>query len=308
MLWSVAICDLLFKIDELLAKGDTAAAAIDKRIKEMRLASPNSPEWEGVLVAEISKSTMLIDGIELENLRFLQRHRNVSAHPVLNPTYELFAPSRETARAHIRNVLESVLCKPALMSKKVFDAFVEDLEQLQTVLPDVNFGLDNDDALRRYLDSKYFSRLPQAAMDAIFRSLWRVTFKSADVRSETNRLINLRALLLMFRKNALSLSKRITDDVSYFSDIGTGDSNLMHLLLLLTFEPQLYRMLSDTAKVPLDAFADKSEEMRVLGVFRYPALVDDINAMSARRAADPLGTSSVLIHLQLCTALPKTMG
>jgi hypothetical protein len=81
--------------------------------------------------------TQLLEAGDFANLEALQKHRHLSAHPVLSASEVLFEPNRETARADIRNTLEGVLTKPAIMMKKVFDAFVEDLEANAAVLPDI---------------------------------------------------------------------------------------------------------------------------------------------------------------------------
>ena len=58
-----------------------------------------------------------------------------------------------------------VLTKPALMSKRIFDAFTEDLERLATVMPISSDPEDSD--LRRYLDATYFHRLSAPVAEAI---------------------------------------------------------------------------------------------------------------------------------------------
>jgi hypothetical protein len=152
MLWSVVVCDLLFKLDHLAnanAYADPTAKSILKDIEKLRLQNPKSPDWEWTLVEEIVKRTQLLESSDEVNLKTLQDHRHLSAHPVLTSTEVLFSPSREVVRAHVRNTLEGVLIKPAMFSKKVFDALTEDLETNEAVLPDEN-------SLERYLGAKYF--------------------------------------------------------------------------------------------------------------------------------------------------------
>ena len=50
------------------------------------------------------------------------------------------------------------------MTRKAFDAFVEDLEATGPLLPDKT-------SLQRYLEGKYFPHLLPAVEDSIFRSL-----------------------------------------------------------------------------------------------------------------------------------------
>ncbi len=56
MLWSVVVCDLLFKLDELsTAYGDAIAQSILKDIEKLRISNPKSPDWEWALVEQINK-------------------------------------------------------------------------------------------------------------------------------------------------------------------------------------------------------------------------------------------------------------
>src|SRR5262249_45281622 len=54
MLWSVVVCDLLFKMEFLsTTHGDKTAATILTEIEALRLKNLNSPEWERELVEKI---------------------------------------------------------------------------------------------------------------------------------------------------------------------------------------------------------------------------------------------------------------
>src|SRR5688572_11221210 len=73
MLWSVVVCDLLFKLDQLSsAFGDATAKRILGEIESLRIKSPRSPDWEAALVEAVAKHTCLLDAAELSNLRNLQ--------------------------------------------------------------------------------------------------------------------------------------------------------------------------------------------------------------------------------------------
>jgi len=181
MLWSVVVTDILFKLDQLAtAYGDASAQAILTEIGETRKNNPKSPEWEAELVNKVASRTDLLDHAEHSFLQSLQAHRHLSAHPVMTGGDALFSPNKETARAHIRNVLEGVLTKPPIMSRKVFDTFIEDVEQVGRLNP-------GPDGLRKFLEAKYFRHFSVTTFAQILKSLWRVTFKSSDPRADANR-------------------------------------------------------------------------------------------------------------------------
>ena len=71
MLWSVAICDILFKLAEHY--DDAVAKEILDEIESARSANDKSTEWEWKLVEEIKKRTQLLERGDLANLEWLQK-------------------------------------------------------------------------------------------------------------------------------------------------------------------------------------------------------------------------------------------
>src|SRR5947209_14202956 len=62
MLWSVVVCDLLFKLDFLKnTYGDAIAQAILNEIDALRQKNPKSPDWEWELVKKVKDRTHLLD-------------------------------------------------------------------------------------------------------------------------------------------------------------------------------------------------------------------------------------------------------
>jgi len=220
MLWSVVVTDILFKLDQLAtAYGDATAQAILTEIGDTRKNNPKSPEWEAELVNKVASRTDLLDHAEHSFLQSLQAHRHLSAHPVMTGGDALFSPNKETARAHIRNVLDGVLTKPPIMSRKVFDTFIEDVEQVGRLNP-------GPDGLRKFLEAKYFRHFSAATFAHILKSLWRVTFKSSDPRADANRAINAQALGVVFSNRRPELTELIRTERDWFSDVSFLDAHL----------------------------------------------------------------------------------
>lgn len=281
MLWSVVVCDLLFKLEDLDGRADPSAQAILRAVDVKKKASPTSPEWELLLVDQVKDRTHLLDTAEHQSMIALQKVRHLSAHPVLTGTYNLYSPNRETVRAHIRNALEAVLMKPALMSKKIFDAFTEDLERLAKVIV---YGDDPEDPdLRRYLDATYFQRLSPAVAESLFRSLWKLAFKTQDARCEANRAINFRALRLLYRKHAALFLARARSDPGYYSDVALSGTPLRALVRFLVGAPEFYGLLTDAARVPLQKHLEGDEDQRGIAWFVARNLATHIDDMARRR-------------------------
>ena len=252
MLWSVVVTDLLFKLEQLQnGYADTTAGAILTEIGDIRKNNPKSPEWETELVNKVASRTDLLDSGELSFLQSLQAHRHLSAHPVLTSTDALFSPNKETTRAHIRNVLDGVLTKPPIMSRRVFDTFIEDVEQV------ANLGLGPSEMIK-YLDAKYFRHFSSATFAHIFKSLWRVTFKSTDARCEANRNINAQTLAVVFAKQRGELILLISAERDWFSDVSFEDSPLRVMTAFFRSHPNVFPLLTDAVKTPIQNFASSS--------------------------------------------------
>jgi len=252
MLWSVVITDILFKLDQLAnLYSDTAAQAILATVSTFQASNPRSPEWELTLVREVHSKTELIDAAELIQLEQLQQLRHLSAHPVLTQVDLLYRPNREAVRAHIRNSLDAVLTKPPILGRKVFDHFMKDIAQLSQQSPDYS-------QISSYIESKYLRQLTIPTIERIFRGLWRVTFKAADTLAEENREINEQVLEVLFAKCPTYLGSQISESPDYFSEISAAASTLQAISAFLRRNPQVYRLLSPAAAVPIAGYAKNS--------------------------------------------------
>jgi hypothetical protein len=200
-----------------------------------------------------------------------------SAHPILSASEVLFEPNKETARAHIRNTLEGVLTKPAIMTKKVFDAFVEDLEANAVVLPDKL-------SLTKYLSAKYFSHLVPVVEQAIFRSLWRLVFRSDDGRCETNRAINFRALAILYELRKDHLKTLVGGDRDYFSEVGLQGARFDYFMRFIGTHPELFPLLTDAAKTPLEGSAKASVSNFARAWFLSPDVNSHLDTVRKRIA------------------------
>ena len=134
MLWSVVVCDILYKLQHLVnLHNDPKVIDILNKIQNIQESNPKSSEWEMKLIEESWRNTELINNIEYANLEYLQTQRHLSAHPVLRHDSELHSPSKETVRALLRNSLEDVLIKPPFYANKIFDELVLDIANNSSV-------------------------------------------------------------------------------------------------------------------------------------------------------------------------------
>lgn len=245
MLWSVIICDLIYKLQYLRdVDNDSVAKDIFTEIENKQKNNPNSPEWEILLLKIVKERTELLDTADFTNLTNIQDIRHLSAHPVLSNVDLLFNPHKEQVRSFIRIALESVLTKPPVFLKKVVDEFVIDVASKKDILPD-------DISLKRYLESKYFRRLRPTTENHLFRALWKFVFRLENDDANENRSINYRCLKLIFIRRVNELKILIREHKDFFSNLGS-EISLEYLLDFLADYPDVYELLEDSARILIE--------------------------------------------------------
>lgn len=275
MLWSVVITDIMLKLEQLSAAySDPTATAILSDVEKMRLANPKSPDWENALIERVSKNTQLICQTELLSLQQLQAHRHLCAHPIITNNEILYSPSKDLARALIRQALEAVLAKPPFMSRRAFDAMMIDIEEYSRLRPD---GKD----IGKYLEAKYFARFTSTTFQSVFRSLWRVAFHSKDPRSAAIRDLLVKTLCAMFLRNTHGMLTYIKNDWRSFSDVNAAEESLACLAEFCREFPQVYPVLGDDAKTLLAGFAGRDRDNLLLCGFLYQAPEQHATALLA---------------------------
>ena len=130
MLWTVVVCDLVYKLQYLRdIYNDAIAIDILEKITKNQKKNPKNPEWEKVLLKEICERTNLLDEIEKDNLEYLHNQRHLCAHPIITNENILYKPTKELTRSLMRIALEGILLKSPLLSKHYIDTILEDIEK-----------------------------------------------------------------------------------------------------------------------------------------------------------------------------------
>lgn len=268
MLWSVAVCDIVYKLQNLIdLYGDSVAKKILDNLTSLQERDPKSAAWEIELVDNTYKETNLLNGLEYENLRYLQKQRNLSAHPILNSDRELHTPNKETVRALIRNTLEDLLVKPPFYTQKIISELLEDIAESSP-------ALNTRDKVKRYVESRYLSRLKPEVELSIYRTLWKLVFKLEDENCVKNRLINFRTIEVIGNRQRDNILKKITGDKDYYSNVSSGQQNLDFLIFYLSKNPTIYDLLNEDAKIKIQHHAENTSIGKLCGCFLKKSLAD----------------------------------
>lgn len=265
MLYSVLICDLVYKLRDLRdIYNDSKAKKILEEIEALQTSNPKSPEWETKLIEFINDRMTLLEPSDVVAIESLQKFRHLSAHPVLTNSDLLYTPNKDTVQALMRNILDGVLTNPPFFSNKIFDTFLNDLADIKDKITD-------DSGLKKYLISRYLKRLKDTDFKKLFRSLWKVVFISDDTKSNENRTINYKALKILLGFNKPLCLELIKSESNYYSNI-TKDEALSNISLLLALFPDIHKLLDSSLQLLLKGHIDKDDNLRFVSWFLNDSL------------------------------------
>ena len=245
MLWSVAVCDIVFKLQSLIdLYDDKPAKQILDEVSKIQLDDPKSSAWELKLIDDAHDKTHLLDTSEYENLRYLQKQRHLSAHPVLNKERELHSPNKETVRSLLRNTLDDLLTKPPFYTQHIFNELLTDISESREIL-------NSRSKVKKYVESRYLNRTTKPVENNIFRSLWKIVFKTENDNCNKNRLINLQVLEVIAQKNKVDLPSNIQGDIDFYSNIANSGEPLHYLAYFLSKNDSIYPLLNEAARIKI---------------------------------------------------------
>lgn len=261
MLWSVAVCDIVYKLQHLIDLYDDASAKnILEELTAQQEKDPRSSAWELKLIDDVYEKTQLLDTSEYENIRYLQKQRHLSSHPVLNSERELHSPKRETVRALIRNTLEEILIKPPFYTQRITNELLEDISESSVFL-------NTSDKIRKYVESRYFSRTkPQVELN-IFKTLWKLVFKLENEECNKNRNVNFRVLELLAFRNSNLLEETLEEDKDYYGNICATGMPVGYLVYFISHYDHLYKTLNQDAKLKIEHCVENHPIGKTMGWF-----------------------------------------
>jgi hypothetical protein len=261
MLWSVAVCDIVYKLQYLVdLYEDPVAKLILDELTTLQNSDSKSSFWEVKLIDDTHAKTNLLDNSEYENLRYLQKQRHLSAHPILDSDRQLHTPNKETVRALIRNTLEDLLIKPPFYTKKIIDELLEDIAEAAP-------ALNTPQKVKRYLESRYLSKFKPEVELSIYRSLWKFVFRLEDEKCTKNRYINFKTLQVIGNRKPESILNQIKGEKDYYSNLSSSPLPLDYLVLYLSKNPKIYDLLNEDAKLKIQHNVKTTNTTKIFGWF-----------------------------------------
>lgn len=186
----------------------------------------------------------------------MKEYRNVSAHPVLKNDYELIQPNKEITLGIIKNIFESLLSKDALLSTKAIDVILEDLDKNKNLFSFIYYQeiLNDHSQLERFLKNRYFNRMNNTLILNLFSTFWKFIFSLKNKDTDNNRIINFKALDILYSNNEPLILDYIKNNPDRFSKI--NDDLIKYLFIFLCLHPKIYFNLSESIRIIIQKYAN----------------------------------------------------
>lgn len=127
--WIAVAFDIIDKMRELALSGDKEAARLTAEFELIRKSHDlaKSLTFERNLLQVARDHFELISPLEYQDLERIQQDRNRCAHPSLTSDSEVFSPSAELARVHIRSAVEILLMHEPAQGRAALEGLIKEI-------------------------------------------------------------------------------------------------------------------------------------------------------------------------------------
>lgn len=239
MLYSVVLCDLMFKLQELRdVFADIFAKKLLDNIESLIVKDKASPAWEVIMVEELHKNSSMLESDAYAVVSHLRDWRNLSAHPVLDDYSQLFIPEKHLVEGYICEAYNKILSRPSIFVKDVVAVMSEDLNQKK------GYILNDLQGYQDYLENKYFQRMNDAMFVKVFKSFWKFTFVLCNPDCNNNRKVNYHLLRYMIESREAVLLKALDENPNDY-DISDTDATVSYAFAFLSNATVVWKHISD---------------------------------------------------------------
>jgi hypothetical protein len=253
-LYTVVITDLINKLKDLVDREEDAGAKrILDEINEERLSDTSLSKWESSLVKKIYEETKLIEPHDKANIDALKSHRNLSAHPAITDEDLLFTPNKETVRAHIRNMLEGVLNKPAMFTHQIVDLFITKFPALHEQWSDPFRDEDEVDQYDRIICKRYLTHFTDKTIKKLFRTLYKLAYRTTSPEAIQYRSATHDTVMIILKRYPEIVYNNFAEEPSHYSNISLDRNVVIKLCEFYREAPRLYLLLEDDTQKQINA-------------------------------------------------------
>ncbi|HHB1425999.1 TPA: hypothetical protein ACOQZT_003988 [Serratia odorifera] len=254
-LWSVLVCDAVYKTQKLFELTDDAWAQKKlSTIEKLQLENSKSSEWELDLFEGFYTNKKFIGIGEISNIRDVQKKRHLCAHPVLSEDNALYTPNKESVKSMILNALDDFLIRKNYYGKDIFPVLRDTLKENSEYYSELK-------NIKPLID-KYCQRLTSSAIYQIFKSFYKFSFKLDDEDAVKYRMMNRSACFHLYKevKKSGPLIQKMKEEIDFFENISFKTNTLTFLFHFLSLNREIYDAFSEEMRERLKTYRDKETE------------------------------------------------
>ena len=245
--WIAVSFDIIDKLKDLSLAGDKEAKKQLEEFEKARKANDIAKflKFERNLLKVARDKLELISHIEFIDLERLQQDRNRCAHPSMTTYGEIFNPSAELARVHIRSAVEYLLQYPPAQGKYALQALINEVDSKY-------FPTSLDKAITAFKNSPLLK-----ARESLVRNFTIVLLKKLlndiDDYKEGLRISSALNAIQLMRPAVYydTLSKKLSNLIK-----SLDDENLCKALPILQRLTDSWKFLEDDVKQKLEAYVE----------------------------------------------------
>lgn len=297
--WIAVMFDIIDKLRELTLAGDRAATAIINDFDAITTSNnvARAQQFERELLTIAKEKFELISPQECVDLERLQADRHRCAHPSQSTVGEVFSPTAELARFHLRSAVEHLLQHEPAQGKAALDGILSTIRSR-------NFPTAQAKALT-ILGATPLKR----ARASLVRNLILVLLKDA-LREEDEWPISAQrraALLSIQSLHSAQWIQVLQQSLTPLIRSLATDDQLLRAAQLLYLHPSLADAVEEDQVIVLSEFVRRLPRERVLSLTNFfepgPLLAaarQRVNTLNAKEVADICGISFAGAPPEIC--------
>ena len=133
---------------------------------------------------------------------------------------------------------------------------------------------------KRYIEKKYFERIPQNMIISIFRDFWKITFKLDNEDCNINRKINLEFLILTMREYKLKILEDIQKEKDKYNNISDSEEIAIYLVEFMYYFPEVYNYLKEDNKIAIEVVVNKNNDYKTIAYYTSKNIEEHISTLN----------------------------
>lgn len=265
--WIAIVYDILEKIQELAKLDDSNAQQIEKEFINIRdnfdKDNPSTVrkllEFENQILQFAKNKLEIIDSLQFDELNRIKQDRNKCAHPSMHKNGEVFLPSAELARLHIKNAITILLSQEPIQGKTA-------LKNLEKLLCNPYFPWEEEKIkleLQNSVLKKASKTLIKNFIDMVFFDLFEKQLYKPNAYQ---------ILRATYELHPIQIGERLPQLISkYFDKVNSEDFYLLATFITFFPEIQIFEKLDPAKQNRIENFI-KQAPPNQLALFLCPNL------------------------------------